>query len=300
MQKKAVYSLYPIKDQSLGELEKDKISKILEIEREELNTFLESENFKSLTIEKIQKNNDHNENIEIFLKAKSIIESINASEEALKKLVELAKKLDIKPEETGYDFNIYEENAIREIEFFKSVRSFSLISAAIGFIPLPIPDYPLLTTMQLGLIFKISNIYEFKIDVKEFFKVVLSTLGAGIVLRTSAKVLRSFIPFVGWLINASVAYAGTYSIGIITKRYIEEGGNLSSEKIKSIWEKSYEDGKKEFNKLKNFILKIKEELLKEISFYKEDYLEKKELILEKDEQKNNEIRKSKKISRKIK
>ena len=103
---------------------------------------------------------------------------------------------------------------------------------------------------------------------KEFLKMISGVLGIGFLLKLTSKILNSFIPFVGWVINASVAYAGTYAIGIITKRYIEEKGNLTKESIKLIWEKSYKEGKEEFWELKDYIYKKKNELIKEFEKYK--------------------------------
>ena len=79
-------------------------------------------------------------------------------------------------------------------------------------------------------------------------------------------------------LTASIAYGGTYAIGILAKAYIAENGELSKEAIISIWERSLEDGKKEFFTLKDFIFEKKDELIKEINKFKDIQNEKKDNI----------------------
>lgn len=263
--------LFPINHLELTDYQREKIVKIIGEEKYEIDSLLEQDDFKSITVDKLIRQKNHTDNIELFLKAKQVVEAVDFSKEAIEKLISIARFLGIEPDETGYDFNIFEEGSIKEIEFLKSVRTFSLVAAAIGFIPIPISDYPILSLLQVGLISKVAKIYNFNLDAKEFLKVVLSTLGAGIIFKTVSKILCSFVPVIGWAVNASIAYAGTYSIGILAKRYIEEGGELSSEKIKAIWDKSFEDGKREFSYLKDLIFKMKDDLLKELAKYKDVY-----------------------------
>jgi uncharacterized protein (DUF697 family) len=206
--------------------------------------------------------------MQIFNTAKSILELFNYSKDEILKIQFIAKSLNINPEKTGFTFDIFNEDDINQFEFLNTVRKYSMVSAAIGFIPLPVADIAILTPIQIGLVAKIANIYNHKIEPKEFLKMLAGIIGAGIVFRTVTRIINSFIPFLGWGINAAVAYSGTYALGIITKRYLEANGQLTNETIKDIWNKSYLDGKKEFQNLKDFILKKKDELVKQFEKFK--------------------------------
>jgi uncharacterized protein (DUF697 family) len=180
----------------------------------------------------------------------------------------MGKLLNIDSSDTGFNFDLYNKNAVIQYEFQNVVRKFSSVSAAIGFLPLPIADIIILTPIQIGLIAKISNMYNFDLDPKEFLKMVGGTIGAGFIFKITSKIVCSMIPVIGWGVNAAIAFAGTYSIAILTKRYIEVNGQLTKDSIKEIWEKSFKEGKDEFSNLKGYIFKKKDELLSEIEKYK--------------------------------
>ncbi|MBN2545790.1 MAG: hypothetical protein JXB50_08340 [Spirochaetes bacterium] len=274
--------LYPIIKVRLKNNQKSIIKEILKISEDQLDEIFKSDNLKDYKLEKNRiKIKSKKETIEIFLNAKKIVENVDFSIKSIERLIDLGKILEIDKNETGFDFDIYDSENINHFEFIRSVRNFSLIAAAVGFLPIvPISDYTLLVLIQLGLLSKIANIYNFKLDVKGFLKMIFTTLGTGLILKTFSKILYSFIPVLGWGINAAVAYAGTYAIGILAKRYIEEEGEMTAEKIKSIWKKSFDDGKKEFLSLKNIILKKKDDLIKEIYKFKNKNYDKKENIKE--------------------
>jgi uncharacterized protein (DUF697 family) len=265
--------LYPIQTLSLNSNKREKIFEILnkefkDLTEDDLLVLLELD-FSSQDLKRIADSIEDKNKIKFFKLSKSIIEVTELSKNSIKKLSEVGKALKIDKLDTDFDFNIYDINEINEFEYKKTLRSFSMVAAAIGFIPfVPVSDFAILSVIHIGMISKIANIYNFKIQPKEFLKMISGALGIGILLKLTTKILNSFIPFIGWVINASVAYAGTYAIGIITKRYIEENGNLTKESIKSIWEKSFKEGKDEFWELKDYIYKKKNELIKEIEKYK--------------------------------
>jgi len=263
-------TLYPLLNVRLKNNQKEIIQEILKISEDQFDEIFKSDEIKNFELSKEGlKIKNKKDRLEIFLNAKKVVENTDFSKKSIDKLVELGKVLEIDKNETGFDFDIYDSENINHFEFIKSVRNFSLIAAAVGFLPIvPISDYTILVLIQLGLLSKIANIYNYKLETKEFLKMVFTTLGAGLILKIFSKILYSFIPVLGWGINAAVAYAGTYAMGILAKSYIEEEGDLTADKIKIIWKKSFEDGKKEFLSLKNIMIKKKDDLIKEINKYK--------------------------------
>ncbi|HOV15605.1 MAG TPA: hypothetical protein PK771_15060, partial [Spirochaetota bacterium] len=182
---------------------------------------------------------------------------------------ELGEILEIKKEDTGFSFDIYNENEILNYEYRRTLTNYSIIASAVGFIPfIPVSDFFILAPLQIGMIAKISNIYNYKIDAENLLKMIAGTLGAGFVFRSITQIINRFIPVIGWAINASIGFAGTYAIGIIAKRYIELNGDLAGENIKVLWDRSFEEGKSEFLKLKDFILEKKDEVLEYFKNYK--------------------------------
>jgi len=266
--------IYPVQSVNINN---QNIKKILEILNNEFKNISEDEllvslkiKLNSVDIKRIANSIEDKNKIKYFKIAKSIVESIETSKIIIIRLAELGKAFKINSNDTDFKFDIYNIDEINDREYKKTLRNFSVVAAAIGFIPfVPISDFAILSVIHVGMITKIANIYSFKIEPKEFLKMISGALGIGFILKFTTKILNSFIPFIGWVINASVAYAGTYAIGILTKRYIEEKGNLTKESIKTIWEKSFKEGKEEFWELKDYIFKKKDELLKEFEKYKE-------------------------------
>jgi uncharacterized protein (DUF697 family) len=264
--------LYPVKELSISDKKLYQIFDTLEIKFKDLTieNLIEVINIETTfeDLEEISRGIKAADKEKIFKLANEILNLLDYSKSQLEKLAVLGKLLDIKSEDTGYSINIYEKEELNKFEFKKTVRNFSLVSGAVGFIPLPVSDYAIITVIHTGMVTKIASIYDYKLEPKEFLKMLTGVLGVGFTFRTLSKMLRKFIPFIGWFINAAIAYAGTYAIGILTKAYIAESGDLSKDAILSIWERSVEEGKKEFYTLKDFIFEKKDELLKEFEHYK--------------------------------
>ncbi|MBP5450484.1 MAG: hypothetical protein J6Y01_10260, partial [Spirochaetales bacterium] len=141
-------------------------------------------------------------------------------------------------------------------------RNYSCISAAVGFIPfVPIADFFVLTPLQVVMSNQIFALYNFDCDTKEFLKTVGAAVGQGLLMRLTSKLFCSLIPGLGWVINASVAFTGTYIIGRIAREYAMQGGTLNAESIQKIWAQASNEAKREFPKLKDFIFDCKDMII---------------------------------------
>jgi len=272
--------IYPVNNINVTEKQINKIKEVISKKIKNISFVNINEEFllqKDLKIIKsISTAIDDKDKQKYFDIARDITSIFYFNDPQLKRLSEIGKLLKIDKENTGFNFDLYNINEMKVFVFNSSVRKFSAISAVIGFLPLPIADFALLAPIQIGMISKISNLYNFKIDPKEFLKMVGGVIGAGLTFKITSKILCSLVPVIGWAINAAVAYAGTYAIAILTKRYIEVNGQLTKESIKEIWEKSFKDGKDEFQVFKEYIFKKKDDLLEEVEKYKKSYIESKE------------------------
>jgi len=259
--------LYPLLTGIISEKQKSYIAEIFNINEDELINLL-NEKISIEEINSIANEMTKEQKIECFNLAKKILEVEKISMSQLIALAELGKILNIKEDETGFDFNIYNLDEVIEFEFNKTLINFSMVAGAIGFIPfIPFSDYFLLTPLQIAMITKIFNLYKFDMEPSDFLKIIGATAGIGLLLKGVSKIITNVIPFFGWVINASVAFAGTYSIGIVARRYALAKGEMDPDTLKNIWEQSFEDGKKEFEKLKKFIFEQKESLFKEFKKY---------------------------------
>jgi len=296
--------LYPVIVDTISTKQKLEIAKIFDISEQEVNELLKSR-IEVYEINSIVKELDKEKRLECFKTTKKILEIEKISMTQLMALAELGRILEIDEKETGFDFNIYDSNEIIDVEFNRALTNFSMISSVIGFIPfIPFSDYFILTPLQIALVTKIFNLYNFEMTPQDFLKAIGATAGIGLIFKGMSRLITNFVPFLGWIVNASIGFAGTYAIGIVARRYALEKGNISKENIKEIWEQSFEDGKKEFEKLKKFILEKKDLLFKEFKNYKEKYEQednKEQKINKQDlDQENKKEERSKRRSKKSK
>ncbi|MBV8815465.1 MAG: hypothetical protein JO271_13320 [Verrucomicrobia bacterium] len=109
-------------------------------------------------------------------------------------------------------------------------RSVSAISAAIGAQPIPLADFPILTTLQFAMVAGIMHISGRELNLRaaaEFLGALGMNIGAGMVLREGARAAVKLLPGWGNAISGGVAAAGTYGIGKAASSYFIEGLALS-------------------------------------------------------------------------
>ncbi|MHB9075751.1 MAG: YcjF family protein [Desulfobaccales bacterium] len=158
-----------------------------------------------------------------------------------------------------------------EQNFYGIAKKFSMIAGAIGFLPTPfISDFTLISPLQLYMVDKIANLYNYPLNPKELLKMTSGTVGLGYACLVVARGLLAFVPVGGWFVAGGIAFSGTFAIAIIAQKYIENKGDLSEESVKRIYKEAFEEGKKQFKLLKNDIAKEKDNLLGELKkFLKE-------------------------------
>ncbi len=260
--------LFPFKNFELNGAQKEYIIGSFEITLELLNELIAT-NFTTDELKKSIANKSEDEKLEYFKKAKSISEKNILLIGSYDNLAKFGKLLDIPADKTGFDFNIYDKAASNDNEATQIIRSYSIISAALGFIPIPIPDLVVLLPIQVGMVANISTLYRFNINSDRFVKMIIGASGVSIIGKSIASLGMKLIPILGWAINGALAFSTTYAIGIITKKYIDANGKIDKESIKEIYKNSLAEGKVEFNKLKDIILEKKDEIIKEFNKMRE-------------------------------
>jgi uncharacterized protein (DUF697 family) len=110
------------------------------------------------------------------------------------------------------------------------IKSMTAICAAIGTQPIPLADFPILTSLQATMVAGIMHISGREWSPKlaaEFTAALGANIGAGLVLREGARAAAKFVPIWGNAISGAVAGAGTYAVGRAAAAYFIEGVSLT-------------------------------------------------------------------------
>jgi len=109
------------------------------------------------------------------------------------------------------------------------VKSVTAISGAIGTQPIPLADFPILTSLQATMVAGIMHISGREMSVKlgaEFLAAVGANLGLGLALREGSRAAVKLVPIWGNAISGAVAAAGTYGVGRAAIAYFIEGVSM--------------------------------------------------------------------------
>ena len=110
------------------------------------------------------------------------------------------------------------------------VRSVSAICAAVGAQPIPLADFPILTTLQFAMVAGVMHIGGRELSLRaaaEFTGALGMNIGVGMVFREGARAAVKALPGWGNAISGGIAAAGTYGIGKAATSYFIDGLALS-------------------------------------------------------------------------
>ena len=144
--------------------------------------------------------------------------------------------------EGDYDEATEEEKttAVREL-----VQVCSVAAGALTIQPFPLLDSALIAPGQIGLVQGVGRIHGDKdLDNKAVLE-MLSTFGASIVAQNLIMAAAKLIPFFGWVVTISMAYAMTWAIGEVSDHYFRNGRNVDEEELKAMFERIYKRKKEE-------------------------------------------------------
>jgi uncharacterized protein (DUF697 family) len=95
--------------------------------------------------------------------------------------------------------------------------------------PIPLADFPILTTVQVMMVASIMRVSGREITRKaitEFLSALGVNIGAGLVFREGARAAIKFLPGFGNAISAAIAGGATYTLGCAATAYFIEGAPL--------------------------------------------------------------------------
>jgi uncharacterized protein (DUF697 family) len=110
-------------------------------------------------------------------------------------------------------------------------------------IPFAAADILVLTKNQAMLVYKLALAHgappEFQARIRE----VLPVLGGAFAWRQVARTLVGFVPFWGIMPKVAIAYAGTYSTGMLAWRWFDSGELISGARLKEITDEALRVGR---------------------------------------------------------
>ena len=110
------------------------------------------------------------------------------------------------------------------------IKSVTAICAAIGAQPIPLADFPILTSLQATMVAGIMHISGREMSMKlaaEFIAALGANVGVGLVLREGSRAVVKLLPIWGNAISGAVAAAGTYAMGRSAVGYFIEGVSIA-------------------------------------------------------------------------
>jgi len=110
------------------------------------------------------------------------------------------------------------------------IKSVTAISAAVGAQPIPLADFPILTSLQAAMVAGIMHISGREMSMKlagEFTAALGANLGLGLALREGSRAVVKLLPVWGNAISGGVAAAGTYAVGRAAVGYFIEGISIA-------------------------------------------------------------------------
>jgi uncharacterized protein (DUF697 family) len=110
------------------------------------------------------------------------------------------------------------------------IKSVTAICAAIGTQPIPLADFPILTSLQATMVAGIMHISGREWSPKlaaEFITALGANIGMALVLREGSRAAAKFVPIWGNAISGAVAGAGTYAMGRSASAYFIEGVSIA-------------------------------------------------------------------------
>ncbi len=156
---------------------------------------------------------------------------------------------------------------VAEQEFHQIALKYSRLAAALGFLPLPYFDAVGIVSLQTRMVTKIAGVYNFELPAKQFVSMVFDKVGLGCGLVLLGEELLHLVPVLGWTVSAGLIFEATYAMAIVTRRYIELGGNMGDEDLKETYQGAYDKVKRDLVEVKKKTLAAKDKLVEKLKEY---------------------------------
>ena len=130
-------------------------------------------------------------------------------------------------------------DAVRDV-----IQVCSVASAAVAWQPIPFVDTVLISPIQIALVQAIGRIHGYKLDHKSVIE-ILGTFGASLLAQNVIMAAAKLIPFAGWIVGMSMAYALTYAVGEVSDHYFRHGRGVDQQDLEEMFDRTYKSKKAE-------------------------------------------------------
>jgi uncharacterized protein (DUF697 family) len=146
--------------------------------------------------------------------------------------------------------NIIQATATANAQFALVTGVAEAIPLAAWLLPVnSLSDIVVLTKNQTLMVLRLAAIYGLSLDYRSRMKEVAPILGNAFGWRAIARELTGAIPFVGFLVRASIAYAGTVTVGKAAQVYYETGETLTRAQLRKLYHDAYDGAREKVRKL---------------------------------------------------
>lgn len=142
----------------------------------------------------------------------------------------------------------------RETRAMRVVKTWSQWSVAAGIVPVPLIDIALISGIQIKMIHDLCQIYNIPFEKKSALAVVSGLIGGSLssgVARVAGEMALKTIPYVEQVLQPTLAYATTYSMGYVFVKHFENTGtllNFDGSKMNLYFQEQFEKSKRIFSK----------------------------------------------------
>lgn len=147
------------------------------------------------------------------------------------------------PQQARLEFaRVSGEKAVQREIATSLTRSISGVCGAIGAQPIPLADFPILTSLQVLLVAGIVHVSGRPLDLataREFMGALGANIGLGLAFRETARAALKILPGWGNAISGGIAAAGTYAIGRAASGYFIE--NLTLQEVRRRFRRKEQD-----------------------------------------------------------
>lgn len=161
------------------------------------------------------------------------------------------------------------------------IQACAVAAGAVTIQPIPMVDTALITPIQIGMVQAIGKIRGYTLDAKSVIE-ILSVFGASIVTQNVIIAAAKLVPFAGWAVSISMAYALTYAIGVASNRYFESGRGASRAELTSLFDETFARKKKEKQAAASQALRLKDKLEQLTEAFEADLLTEEEFAKKKE------------------
>lgn len=124
------------------------------------------------------------------------------------------------------------------------LKACAVAAAAVTIQPIPFVDTVLISPIQIAMVQAIGRVRGYQLDRTSVLE-ILSTLGASIVAQNAMMAAAKFVPFFGWIVTISMAYALTWAIGEVSDVYFRTGRGASESELRAMFKKVYAEKREE-------------------------------------------------------